>query len=112
MSEQRVFNDATFEEEVLQSEQPVLVDFSATWCPPCKMMAPVVDKLAGEFGERLVVGTVDVDESPDTAMRYEIRGVPTLAVFRSGQVVDRLVGYPGPSKLRDFFEKNATPVKV
>jgi thioredoxin 1 len=112
MSEPRVFQDATFDQEVLQSGRPVLVDFSATWCTPCKMMTPIVEQLAGELAERLVVGTVDVDDNPETAMRYDVRGVPTLAVFEAGQVVDRLVGYPGPGKVRAFVEKHAAPVKA
>jgi thioredoxin 1 len=108
MSNLRVFEDANFEGDVLQSQSPVLVDFSATWCGPCKMMNPVVEQLAAEYGERLVVGKVDVDESPDLAARYQVMGVPTLAVFEGGQLVDRLVGYPGPAGVRAFAARHAT----
>lgn len=108
MSNLRVFEDANFDGDVLQSRRPVLVDFSATWCGPCKMMNPVVEQVAAEYGERLVVGKVDVDNSPDLAARYQVMGVPTLAVFEGGQLVDRLVGYPGPAGVRAFAEKHAT----
>jgi thioredoxin 1 len=112
MSDTRVFQEATFEEEVLQSRAPVLVDFSATWCGPCKMMAPVVEQLAGEYGDRLTVGQVDVDDNPGLAMRYNVRGVPTLGVFQGGEMVDRLVGYPGPAGVRAFAEKHAAPARA
>lgn len=86
------FNELNFDEEVLKSETPVLVDFSATWCGPCKAIAPLVDQLAGEFSGKMKVGTIDIDASPGIAQRFGIRGVPTLYVFKGGEVVGKLVG--------------------
>ena len=108
MSTLKKFEEGTFETEVLQSEAPVLVDFYADWCGPCKMMAPVIDRIAGEYEGRLTVGKLDVDAHPDVAMRYGIMGIPTLGIFQGGKLVDRLVGYPGPSGVRGFVDKNVT----
>ena len=106
MSNLKKFEDATFEQEVLQSQGPVLVDFHADWCGPCKMMAPVIDKIASDFDGRLTVGRLDVDANTGVAMRYGIMGIPTLGIFQGGKLVDRLVGYPGPAGVRAFVEKN------
>jgi thioredoxin len=108
MSNLNKFEEATFEAEVLQSEGPVLVDFHADWCGPCKMMAPVIDQIAAEYNGRLTVGKLDVDSNPGIAMRYGVMGIPTLGIFQDGKIVDRLVGYPGPGGVRTFVEKNAT----
>ncbi len=86
------FNDLNFDEEVIKSDIPVLVDFSATWCGPCKAIAPLVDQLAGEYTGKIKVGTIDIDDSPGIAQRYGIRGVPTLYIFKGGEVVGKLVG--------------------
>jgi thioredoxin 1 len=93
------FSDATFDAEVLKSEVPVLVDFWAEWCGPCRLMAPTVDQIAGEYAGRLKVGKVDVDSNGGTAMRYEIRGIPTLLLFKDGRVVDVRVGAVGKSEV-------------
>jgi thioredoxin 1 len=85
-------NDLNFDEAVLNSDTPVLVDFAATWCGPCKMIAPLVEQLADEYVGRAKVAKVDIDESPGTASRFGIRGVPTLLVFKGGQVVAQQVG--------------------
>jgi thioredoxin 1 len=106
MSNLKEFEDATFEQEVLQSQGPILVDFHADWCGPCKMMAPVIDKIASDFDGRLTVGRLDVDANTGVAMRYGIMGIPTLGIFQGGKLVDRLVGYPGPAGVRAFVEKN------
>jgi thioredoxin 1 len=108
MSNLNKFEEATFEAEVLQSQGPVLVEFHADWCGPCKMMAPVIDQIATEYNGRLTVGKVDVDSNPGIAMRYGVMGIPTLGIFQDGKMVDRLVGYPGPGGVRSFVEKNTT----
>jgi thioredoxin 1 len=86
-------SDATFDQEVLRSEQPVLVDFWAVWCGPCKAIAPIVDKLAATYQGKLKVAKVNVDENGATPSRYGIRGIPTLLLFKGGKVADQIVGY-------------------
>ncbi len=90
--------DAEFENKVLQSATPVVVDFWAPWCGPCKMIAPVLEKLAGEYGDQVVIAKVNTDENPAWAMKYGIQGIPTLLFVAQGQVQDRLVGVaPAPA---------------
>jgi thioredoxin 1 len=91
--------DSNFDAEVLKSETPVLVDFWAEWCGPCKMMAPTVDAIATEYAGKVKVGKLDVDASGGTAMRYNIRGIPTLLLFKDGRVVEMRVGAVGKSEV-------------
>jgi thioredoxin 1 len=84
--------DSSFETEVLKSTLPVLIDFWAVWCGPCRMVSPIVEELAGEYSGKLKVGKVDVDSNPSTAMQYGIRSIPTLLLFKDGQVVEQIVG--------------------
>jgi thioredoxin 1 len=86
-------NDATFDKEVLQSDQPVLVDFWAAWCGPCKALGPIVDQVATEYSGKLKVVKMDVDRNPSTPGRYGIRGIPALLFFKGGKVADQIVGY-------------------
>jgi len=86
-------SDATFEQEVLRSEQPVLVDFWAVWCGPCRAIAPMVDSLATSYAGKLKVAKVNVDENNATPSRYGIRGIPTLLLFKGGKIADQIVGY-------------------
>lgn len=91
-------NDANFEELVLQADKPVLVDFWAEWCGPCRMVAPVVNELSEEFSGRLIVGKVDVDSNPGIASKFGIRNIPTILFFKDGAVVDKHVG-AAPNRL-------------
>jgi thioredoxin len=86
------FNDSNFQDEVLNSEIPVLVDFYADWCGPCKMMSPVVDELSREYEGRLKVGKVNVDENTNVAQQYRVMSIPTILLIKNGQVVDQVVG--------------------
>ena len=97
--------DGTFEQEVLKSETPVLVDFWAVWCGPCKAIAPTVDEIAREYKGKLKVGKVDVDHAQQTAQRFGIRSIPTLLIFKGGRVVDTIVGAVPKSKLVDAVSK-------
>ena len=87
------FNDASFKQEVLESNQPVLVDFTAEWCGPCHMLAPVVDKLNEEWNGVVKVGKLDIDENAETTMEYQVMGVPTMILFKGGKPVERLMGF-------------------
>jgi len=85
--------DANFDQEVLKSETPVLVDFWATWCGPCRALAPIVDDIAAGYSGKVKVVKMDVDKNPATPNRYNVRGIPTLLIFKSGQLQEQIVGY-------------------
>ena len=87
-----ILNDQNFEQEVLKSDKPVFVDFLASWCPPCKIMGPVVDKLSEEYGDKIKVCKLNVDEARQTAAAYGIEAIPTMMIFNKGEVVGNIVG--------------------
>ncbi len=97
--------DASFKADVLESVVPVLVDFWAPWCGPCRMVAPVVDEIAQQYGERIKVVKVNTDENPGTASEYSIRSIPTLMIFKGGQKVDMVVGAVPKTTLASTLEK-------
>lgn len=84
--------DGNFQSEVIDSDVPVLVDFWAVWCGPCRTIAPVVEELAGEYAGKLKVGKLDVDNNPEVSMKFGVRSIPTLMIFKKGQVVEQIVG--------------------
>ena len=99
-------SDATFEADVINSDIPVLVDFWAEWCGPCKMIAPVLDEVAKDYEGRLKIVKVNVDENPDTPVKYGVRGIPNLILIKGGEVADSKVGALAKSQLVEFINNN------
>jgi len=98
-------DDKTFASEVLNSDVPVLVDFWATWCGPCRSISPIVEELAKEFSGRVKVTKLNVDESPATPTQYGVRGIPTLILFKGGKIFDQIVGAVPKARLKALIEK-------
>jgi len=98
-------SDDGFEEQVLKSAQPVLVDFWASWCAPCKAISPVIDSLADEYAGKVTIAKLNVDENPATPGKYGVRGIPTLILFKGGQVVDQVVGAVPKNQLEGLLKK-------
>jgi thioredoxin 1 len=113
MNNLKHFEGETFEADVLQSAVPVIVDFYADWCPPCRAMTPAVEQLATELAGKVSIGKLDVDVNQDIAIRYGVMGIPTLGLFRDGKLVDRMVGFPGgAAPIRTWIEKNVSAAQV
>lgn len=98
--------DANFDAEVLQSDQPVLVDFWAEWCGPCKMIAPILEEISGEYGDKLKIVKIDCDANPDTPANMGVRGIPTLTLFNAGDKVAQQTGALSKSQLSAFIDSN------
>ena len=101
------FTAENFEAEVLNSAVPVFVDFYADWCGPCKMMSPVIDKLADEYEGKIKVGKINVDENSELAMKYRVMSIPNMKFFKGGQVVDEVIGAVPKAAMKQKFEANA-----
>jgi thioredoxin 1 len=106
MSDIKYVSDASFDEEVINSERPVLVDYWAEWCGPCRMIAPILDEVAGTYKDKLTVAKLNVDENQATPAKYGIRGIPTLMLFKNGAVVGTKVGALSKSQLTAFLDSN------
>lgn len=98
------FTDAGFEDDVLQSSSPVLVDFWAPWCGPCRQISPLIEELAVQYEGKVKVGKVNVDENPEVATKYDIMNIPTLLLFKDGQIAERFVGLPPRSRLEAVMQ--------
>ena len=98
--------DDSFQADVLNSDKPVLVDFWAEWCGPCKMIGPALEELSDELGEKVTIAKLNIDENPDTPSRYGVRGIPTLLVFKGGQVKEQIVGYVPKETIQKAIDKH------
>ena len=96
----QVFTDDNFEAEVLKSKEPVMVDFYADWCCPCKMMTPAIEELAKEFEGKWKIGKLNVDDAPNTSFKYQVQSIPTIMFFKDGQVVDKAIGFQVKDKIK------------
>ncbi len=101
----KTLTDGNFQETVLESEGVAIVDFWAEWCGPCRMIAPIIEELSNEYGDRIVVGKLDVDSNPEVSMKYGIRSIPTILVLKNGEVVDKHVGVTTKQALAAKIEK-------
>jgi len=98
------FTDANFQQEVLNATQPVLVDFTAVWCPPCKALGPTIDKLANDYAGKVKVGKVDTDSNRDISLKYSISSIPTILVFKNGQVANKIVGFKKEAEFKAVLD--------
>ena len=99
-------SDETFEEEVISKGKPIIVDFWAEWCGPCKQIGPILEEISNEYREKVTIGKLDVDENPEIASKYQIRGIPTMMLFNNGKLVDTKVGMSSKNDLIQWIDNN------
>ena len=102
----QTFTDSNFETSVLKADKPVLVDFWAEWCGPCKRLGPTIDQLAGEYAGKLTIGKLNVDDNPDTTVKFQIRGIPAVLLFKGGQLVDQVIGAAPKEEFKRVIDKH------
>ena len=99
-------SDETFEENVIKNNKPIIIDFWAEWCGPCKQIGPILEEISDEYNDKIIIGKMDVDENPETPGKYQIRGIPTMLLFNKGELIDTKVGMSSKTDLKEWINKN------